>query len=159
MEKLIPLVRACYWKSDCKGSSGPQVPHTMSWGSTVVSDKATGLERMDMSILGPQLIFKPDSLPKELTATKNLHLNEARISAVWFQETYSLFQHKQQRYLTGFGSSGATISMLSQIMKITFYRVLNLVNTSVTAAWQKIQGTVSTTYPQDYLQLICKCSL
>lgn len=54
----------------------------MSWGSTVVSDKATGLEKMDVSILGPQLIFKPDSSPKELTATENLHLNEARISAV-----------------------------------------------------------------------------
>lgn len=85
-----------------------------------------------MSILAPQLICKPDSSPtetKELTATENLHLNEARISAVCFQEACALFQHKQQHYLTGFGSSGANISMLSQIMKITFYRVLNLVNT------------------------------
>lgn len=85
--------------------------------STVVNEKATGLERMDLSFLAPHQIYKPDSSPmesKELTATENLHLSEARISAVCFQEAYSLFQHKQQHYLLiGFRSSGANIHMLS----------------------------------------------
>jgi len=39
--------------------------------------KPTGLEGMDMPLLVPQLIGKPDSSPteyKELTATENLHL-------------------------------------------------------------------------------------